>query len=411
MVERYWKLMFTSCLFVFGIGFFYLHDTFAEKELPEYTWEKQKGNEEVLEDVLVQAYIQDGSYIGETIQIAGEKRKYLSQLSFLERLTGAMDNLKIKQLQQKYRGFMRGKEESTYNFYEDKRMLAYANVSSEWDGSQFKQSNFALEVETVSKRDDETTSFFIKLPNQDQYDYMDVGEVTVLGDKLYVLTQNDMLVDDESQSEMRLYTIDLTNEKLISEQRLFSDKEENVKGDREVTLLHDTDELQASSYIAVMTRNLDEDDQTKQLRLFDIEKQEEWSVDLPKKMLEQEVVAHMGDETFYFIYEQKGKLSVTPYQIAEQQLDDPIEIPISDAIDVNTMKYTKIIHDKLYLLYDMNSYMGREGNAPQIKGNPPLMYVIDLKAKALRYEGELTPKNKAAKNALFMIESMYENEQ
>ncbi|SHH10632.1 hypothetical protein [Virgibacillus chiguensis] len=410
-MERYWKLMFTSCLFVFGIGFFYLHDTFAEKELPEYTWEKQKGNEEVLEDVLVQAYIQDGSYIGETIQIAGEKRKYLSQLSFLERLTGAMDNLKIKQLQQKYRGFMRGKEESTYNFYEDKRMLAYANVSSEWDGSQFKQSNFALEVETVSKRDDETTSFFIKLPNQDQYDYMDVGEVTVLGDKLYVLTQNDMLVDDESQSEMRLYTIDLTNEKLISEQRLFSDKEENVKGDREVTLLHDTDELQASSYIAVMTRNLDEDDQTKQLRLFDIEKQEEWSVDLPKKMLEQEVVAHMGDETFYFIYEQKGKLSVTPYQIAEQQLDDPIEIPISDAIDVNTMKYTKIIHDKLYLLYDMNSYMGREGNAPQIKGNPPLMYVIDLKAKALRYEGELTPKNKAAKNALFMIESMYENEQ
>ncbi|NWO12531.1 hypothetical protein [Virgibacillus dokdonensis] len=410
-MERYWKLMFTSCLFVFGIGFFYLHDTFAEKELPEYTWEKQKGNEEVLEDVLVQAYIQDGSYIGETIQIAGEKRKYLSQLSFLERLTGAMDDLKIKQLQQKYRQFMRGKEESTYNFYEDERMLAYANVSSEWDGSQFKQSNFALEVETVSKRDDETTSFFIKLPNQGQYDYMDVGEVTVLGDKLYVLTQNDMLVDDESQSEMRLYTIDLTNEKLISEQRLFSDKEENVKGDREVTLLHDTDELQASSYIAVMTRNLDEDDQTKQLRLFDIKKQAELSVDVSEKMLEQEVIADMRAQTFYFIYEQKGKLSVTPYQVAEQQLDDPIEIPISDAIDVNTMKYTKIIHDKLYLLYDMNSYMGGEGNAPQIKGNPPLMYVIDLKDKALRYEGELTPNNQTAKKASIMIENMYENEQ
>ncbi|RFA31953.1 hypothetical protein CAI16_19480 [Virgibacillus dokdonensis] len=410
-MERYWKLMFTSCLFVFGIGFFYLHDTFAEKELPEYTWEKQKGNDDVLEDVLVQAYIQDGSYIEETIQIAGEKSKYASQLSFLETLNGAMDNLKIKQLQQEYRGFMRGKTENTYNFYEDEQLLAYADVTSEWDSSQFEQSNFTLEVETVSKRDDKTTSFSIKLPNQDQYNYVDVGEVTVLGDKLHVLTQNDLFVDGTNKSEMRLYTIDLTNEKLISEQSLFSDKGKSTKGDREVILLHDTDELQANKYIAVLVREFDEDDEKKRLQLFDIKKQEEWSVDVPKKMLEQEVIADMRAETFYFIYEQKGKLSVTPYLFAEQQLDEPIEIPISDAIDVNMMKYTKIIHDKLYLFYDMNSSMGGESNPSQISGNPPLMYVIDLKDKALRYEGELTPKNEAAKNAFIMIESMYENEQ
>ncbi len=410
-MERYWKLMFIACLLVFGIGFFYLHDTFAEKELPEYTWKKQKGNDDVLEDVLVQAYIQDGSYIEETIQIAGEKSKYASQLSFLETLNGAMDNLKIKQLQQEYRGFMRGKTENAYNFYENEQLLAYADITSEWDSSRFVQSNFALEVETLSKRDDKTTSFSIKLPNQDQYNYVDVGEVTVLGDKLYVLAQNGMLIDDESQSEMRLYTIDLTNEKLMSEQRLFSDKEESSAGGREVTLLHDTDELQASKYIAVMVSEFDEDDEKKQLQLFDIEKQEEWSVDVPKKMLEQEVVAHMGDETFYFLHEQKGKLSVTPYLFAEQQMGDPIEVAISDAIDVNMMKYTKIIHDKLYLLYDMNSSKEGESNSSHISGNPPLMYVIDLKDKALRYEGELTPKNKAAKNALFMIESMYENEQ
>lgn len=408
MVERYWKLMFTSCLFVFGIGFFYLHDTFAEKELPEYTWEKQKGNEEVLEDVLVQAYIQDGGYIEETIQIAGEKRKYSSQLSFLERLTGAMNNLKIKQLQQEYRGFMRGKEESTYNFYEDERMLAYANVSSEWDSSQFKQSNFALEVETLSKRDDETTSFSIKFPNQDQYDYMIVEEVTVLGDKLHVLIQNDLLVDEESQIEMQLYTIDLTNEKLLSEQRLFSDKEESTKGDREVALLQDADELQASKYIAATVRNLEDDDQKKQLRLFDIKKQVEMPIDVPEKMLEQEVVADMGDETFYFIHEQKGKLSITPYQFAEQQMGDPIEIPISDTIDVKAMKYTKMIQDKLYLLYD--TYMGEEANVLETSNNPQ-MYVIDLKDKALRYEGELTPNNQTAKKASIMIENMYENEQ
>lgn len=410
-MERYWKLMFIACLLVFGIGFFYLHDTFAEKELPEYTWEKQKGNDDVLEDVLVQAYIQDGSYIEEKIQIAGEKSKYASQLSFLETLNGAMDNLKIKQLQQEYRGFMRGKTENTYNFYENEQLLAYADVTSEWDSSQFRQSDFALEVETLSKRDDKTTSFTIKLPNQDQYNYVDVGEVTVLGDKLYVLAQNDRLVDDESQSEMRLYTIDLRNEKLMSQQRLFSDKEESSTGGREVTLLHDTDELQASKYIAVMVSEFDEDDEKKQLQLFDIEKQEEWSVDVPKKMLEQEVVAHMGDETFYFLHGQKGKLSITPYLFAEQQMGDPIEVPISDAIDVNMMKYTKIIHDKLYLLYNMNSSKEGESNSSQISGNPPLMYVIDLKDQALRYEGELTPKNKAAKNALFMLESMYENEQ
>lgn len=403
-MERYWKLIFISCLLVFGIGFFYLHDTFAEKEVPKYTWEKQAGNDEALEDVLVGGYAQGKNFFAEGIQLAGEDRIYASQLSFLERLSEVMDNPKIKQLQQEYRGFMRGKTENTENYFENENILAYANVKSEWDSSEFKEGNFELEVEALYKNEDKTTSFSIKLPNQEDYVYMAVEDVITINDKLYVVTQNDIYEgEDEEYTELHLYTLNLKEEKLISEAKLFSNKGGDNSENEGGYLLQDLDQLRASKYIAIGATKVVDDVPMEDICLFDLETREKLPVDVPKELLEQEVIAHMDAKKLYFIHEQEGKIEITPYQFAKQKAEEPFEIPISESINSSMTKYTKIINDKLYILYDMNGEMNE-------KNRLPLMYVIDLKAKKVFYQGELKADNKEAENKIFSVYMMYENE-
>ncbi|NBJ68057.1 MULTISPECIES: hypothetical protein [Clostridia] len=403
-MERYWKLIFISCLLVFGIGFFYLHHTFAEKEVPKYTWEKQAGNDEALEDVLMEGYVQGENYFSEEIQLAGEDRIYASQLSFFEKLNGVIKNPKIKELQQEYRGFMRGKAENTEIYFENENILAYADVKSESDSSQFGQGNFELEVEALYKKEDKTTSFSIKIPNQNDYDYMAVQDVMAINGKLYVVTQNDIYEgEDEYYTEWRLYTLHLKEEKLISEAKLFSNKGEDDSENEGGYLLQDPDQLSASKYIAIEVTKVVDGVSMVDIHLFDLETQEKLPVDVPKELLEQEVIAHMDAKKLYFIHEQEGKIKITPYQFVKQKVEEPFEIPISESINSSMTKYTKFINDKLYILYDMNSEM--DG-----KNRLPLMYVIDLKEKKLFYQGKLKADNKEAENKYLSIYMMYENE-
>lgn len=410
-MQRYWKMIFITSLFIIVIGTFYIQNALAINKLPEFNWDKQAGDDNVLEGIILSGGITDEDHsVDEPFTIKNNSTVYNSELSLIERLNNYTYDPEIKKLQKKYRSFMRGKYESISNYYEDEKILVYADINSTWDSNRFKESDFQLDVEVLYKDKDEKAAFAIDIPNQDNYQYMTIEAVNVTDGKLHVLTNNDLMVhgSDETITEVRLYLLNLAGGKLIDEESIFTHSQE---GDyTEVGILNDNNDLQKNNYIVIEgtdwenmeQRSEDEDEdiyeevvKDRKIVALNLETKEQMPLEVPKELLNQEIIPATKEGKIYFLKQNKKGLEIIPYDFVKQKLEKPFEIELFEQRKRDTSEEFKQIKDgKLY--YGMNFPVDEE------KRNP-IMYVIDLNSQELIYHGTLKPDAMLPEDCYFYI--------
>src|SRR5699024_10574717 len=123
----------------------------------------------------------------------------------------------IRQLREKYRGFMRGKQTHPDYFFENERLLAYAITTNE--ALSANANTNALTLDILNKETEERKAFEVDIPSKNRHSFVEVSGIRIVDDNLYVVTKNDQELDDTgftTNQAVQLYAIDMNKEQLIS---------------------------------------------------------------------------------------------------------------------------------------------------------------------------------------------------
>src|SRR5699024_6240950 len=131
---------------------------------------------------------------------------YTNQLNYFERLNQLHYLPKMEQLTKDYRSFMRGKN-STEQFYEDEETIAYVEPY----GHNLEGGIVQLDISILDKVSDEEENFTVKVPLQESMHYVNITDVQLLNEKLYILTD---YYGQSMEEEYYIYQIDVAEREL-----------------------------------------------------------------------------------------------------------------------------------------------------------------------------------------------------
>src|SRR5699024_6372449 len=194
-MKRYWKLSTLTVFIVVVLTGFFIQSSFAFSNYPEFILKHQSGDEKLGSKIEVEGNYSDHSdSFGNSLSIDEEGTTYL-QTTYLSQLQNPFLGPEIKQLQKKYKSFMRGKSDYIGNYYENKDTLAYVNIETD--------TNFT------------------------GYAFSDVRSVTLHGDELKIITN--LSFYDESgldKEEMHVFSIDVIEREILDDEWIVTNEED-----------------------------------------------------------------------------------------------------------------------------------------------------------------------------------------
>ncbi|MFC2947499.1 hypothetical protein [Virgibacillus sediminis] len=208
---RYWKLIVIPAFIVLVTGVYYIQHAMAGHGYPEFKLTKVNGEEEVARDITVLANYQKN--INDiALKISGDGAVSSNDLSYFDRLSGGLyKDPAIEKLQEEYRNFMRGKNESPHYFSKYGDLLAYVSMKE-------SDQAFMIAVETLNTNTEDTASFHIEVPGsrKNQMIYMEAVELS--DGVLNIFTRNFTNGGDN----LNYYRIDMETRTLIDSKSLLS---------------------------------------------------------------------------------------------------------------------------------------------------------------------------------------------
>lgn len=217
-MKRYISSVLMVVVIVLSIGTYYVQVNSYASSLPKITFKTVEGDEKELNSIILNGYYEEGN-VSEPFSIDSNKITYQREMSYYDQLVGySMTN--YKRLVKEYRSFMRGKE-YVESYYEDKDNLTFVTTDIDYDNRKYA-SNFNIDI--LEKKNKEKKTFEIGVPDQEKYQNIAIRDVQFVQSKLQVITQNDVISNNEKDlDEIHLYTIDLAGKKIVSDDMLLSE--------------------------------------------------------------------------------------------------------------------------------------------------------------------------------------------
>ncbi|MGE6377907.1 hypothetical protein [Peribacillus muralis] len=215
-MKRYLCSSIICLVVLLSIGTYYVKVASSASSLPTYTFKTSEGSVKELDPVIVQATLEHRNFY-DPLTIESNQTKYERDRPFWS----DRNDVQIERLVKEHRSFMRGKD-LIDSFYEDDDFLAYASLNREY--TQSGKMKAELDIGVLEKKGKDETSFRIDLPHQERIMNTEVRDVQLINSKLQVFTMIDVYSNDDKQTkEIHLYTIDLANEKVVSDKTLVSE--------------------------------------------------------------------------------------------------------------------------------------------------------------------------------------------
>ncbi|SFB05836.1 hypothetical protein SAMN04488072_106118 [Lentibacillus halodurans] len=377
-MKRYWRLIAVILLVVLTIGTFYIQSAIAANGLQDITVEKVSGNEDEMEPVTISGSYMLGNAMDESVQVDVEGTTYGSEQSFFKRFRNGFFHERILQLQQAHRNFMRGKGGSISSYMETADTLAYANVINQ---TMPGRGEIKFDIAVLDKKNDETTSFTVPVPNRAMYAQVQVQDVQMTDDELHVMTRN---YPRDGGEEAHLYRFDIPDQDITGDDTMISgDIQEsertyfNMVTDSDETASHDDVIFKKTT----RTSGLDDDqnsgaeqpaqDVTNNYIIYDPETEETRSLELPESLVDQDILDR-DNTTLYFGSQQQ----IVQYDLETEQITSEIEVPTSYEETEKLGSITRIKNDKAYMLT-------RNQQAPR------RLLVLDLTSGNTLFEGKI----------------------
>ncbi|WP_163971484.1 hypothetical protein [Oceanobacillus halotolerans] len=396
-MKKYWKLITLTIIIMAGIGTFYIYDSLAADAYPAFTIETNSGNEEVIENLLINAHYGTGQNI-QPVQITKDEAIYANERSFFERLDGAYLSPERKHLQENYRNFMRGK--AIYgSFYEDEEYLVYANVNI--DTSALEARSSSIEVSMLDKGTDETTSFVYDIPHSSEVNHVALQDVQLVNDNVTLITQN----HSRSQGNLAIhvYEFDAQSHELIREESIISDQAQEQNQFTDMFMLNETDPMSSKDYAVfrnVVREEIRNNDGTysheeisNELIAYNLESGKIEDITLTEELKEFGRVNLFDGTNLYFTKSIENGLEVVSYNIKDKKIENEMTVELDQVESSQAPSFPMVNEGGRELahltVHDKNLYiLSRIGNVEE----PADLIVIDLETEETIYEGEISEK-------------------
>lgn len=391
-MRKYYKLISLVLLIVCTIAVFYTTISFGVKQLPQFEIHTVSGNEEDVEPVVIQGILGTNSYNEDTFKFENGITTFSRYQSIINQTDMFNDNEVITNLQKRYRNFMRGKGYHKEAFYENNEYVIYGNVA--YDSSR-QGGDYKFEIEVLNKQTKEVISSFTHaIPNRSDYWSLELAHVQLHDDQLKIITFNDFIDGDKLQ-EARLYTFDIHEKKLVSDEQIF-ELERNKKHDGHGYMGMINNENKEDAQIAIYSERIDlilEDEEIesysekkaeKMVAIYDLTDQSISKINLNKDIDNIGIPIYIEDQALYFGKVLINKLEITKYDIKKQQVEQEMDVNINVVnVERDNLYNATIIDGKLYYIPTHSSELTIE----------PSIVIIDLKEMKTIYEGYLKLKD------------------
>lgn len=390
-MRRYWFSIILFPLIVLCVGTYYIQ---AESRYPEFVLEKQEGDEKEAAAVQLQGQFRQGS-MRDAVNIGLHGSEYAGEKSFLARIAPYWGREEVKKLAEEYRNFMRGKREH-FSFYEDERLLVYANVKEKYSGSG--QYSFRFTVSLLDKKTYRSSSYEVNVPNGNLYNRVIVNDVQVVGEQLKVVTQNYNNNGNTEIVEIHLYTLGLTDAKEPVDQVLFQSRG-NTDMNTNIGMGNEENVIHPNKYIVIHSVQIEKVQNDRggytmketggQLHVFDIQSGQE------VKLESQEIseflsggarenrlgISLQGDNLFLAKKTGKGT-RVVRYNIPEARLT-------AHDVQTDSVDNLTLMNGRLYML--TKKYADKE--------ELPSLVVADADTGKLLFKGDISLKGTESNRA------------
>lgn len=393
-MKRYWKsCLLVAAIFV-SIGGFYIQSAYSASKLPDFFIKKQDGNSAVIEPVVLQGMYKKGEAgTGEVLEISSKGTDYrTSFFDQYERVFLGTVSEQVKKLQQKYRGFMRGKN-GMGSYYEDEIILLYAEIDY-----QFKDNRpgFTFQISALDKKGEKETSFELAVPQAEKYSFVEVQDVQMSANQLKIVTKNNRMEsngDGQELQELHVYTFDLSGKRLLSDDVILSEPnndKQNVYAD--LVIVPAVNMMAPATYIVYKKVNYNEKPQgngevavessINEWFIYNIQDNKEVKAAPPKDMEANGSNSYVDGSTLYLSAEKDGQVLVVPYNIEDKKAGKEVQIPFGGPD--RTLTQTAIKNSRIYLIASKEDPSGRQREKTVI--------VANLKSGKTLYKGTLENK-------------------
>ncbi|TMN22479.1 hypothetical protein [Lentibacillus cibarius] len=390
-MKRYWRLIAIVTVVVLTVGTFYMQSALSASSYPEVVFEKISGNEDELKPVtLIGNYHASQQGMGESVRVTTEDSSYSGEQSFFERIRGGFYSQDINQLQDKYRGFMRGKSGNIASYLETDNTFAYAKVINQFIDET--GNNMAFDIAVLDKETDETTSFTVPVPNRAMYTRVYVEDVQLIDGELKVITQN---YSKDGADAKYVYSFNLSEQDINGEEKIAAaNQDENTRV--HIRILPSSDIKAAHNYVVyakteepIVREHANNQTNSAEKRasnnkqlyvIYNLKTEKKKAVTLPKALSGKETVMYK-DTTLYLRDENK----VTLYNLKTEAVEGRTKLPSqsNSAKQEATRPTVNIANGKIYML---------SMPAGMVEGHAPTLTVIDAQSGDVLYEGKMITK-------------------
>ena len=385
-MKKYWKFTSIIAVIVLSIGTFYVNSAMSAKQYPDFVINKKSGNAEEIKSLMLEGGYHEGNsmnYTNNHLKITHDSSDYRNGSSLIDLVIGHPAPM-IQELQDEYRNFMRGKE-NLDSFFENNKILAYADVKYKIGSSTSRDFKFAISV--LDKEDDNATSFTIKVPDSSVVEYLYVEDVQVIDNELKIITHNYTSENEKYFNEKHIYTLDISTGVIKNNETIFSIPDQN---DKHIDArLIKTNLKKANENLIFLINQSEiihheesdmEGETSQELISYNLKTKEQKVIELPESLKEHQM-SFFEDSTIYFSKLSEKNLIVTTFSIVDNQMKE-FTTPISN--EENNMESAIIVvkDGKLYVTTQLTNLTTKASVA-----------VFDEKTGETLYEGEVERKN------------------
>ena len=387
-MKKYWKFTSIIAVIVLSIGTFYVNSSMSATQYPEFVINMKSGDAEEIKSLALEGSYQEGgsmSYVSTNLQITSDGSDYRNDSSIIDVVIGHPSPM-IQELQEEYRNFMRGKGQNVVSFFENNKLLAYAEVK--YKTNSFATRDFKFAISILDKDDGNTSSFSIKVPDSSVVEDIFVEDVQVVDNELKMITHNTTSENEQSFTEKHIYSFDIATGKINSHETVLSIPEH--QGDARIYAdLIQTNHNQANEnliFIKTKDKMIQEesdriDETTRELISYNLKTKEKETIELPESLKESQIDFFDG-LTIYFSKLSGQNLVVTPYSIENDQAGNEFTIQLSNE--------TSYAEPPIIIAKDGKLYVTTQVTNLKTKAS---ITVIDLKTLDTIYQGEVIRKD------------------
>ncbi|WP_338448633.1 hypothetical protein R4Z09_20760 [Niallia oryzisoli] len=387
-MKRYWKSILLCSLSIIVVGTFYIQSSFADQTNIQIKFDRVKGDENEVKDLILYGDYSVGN-LYQSLKITSEETIDQNQQSFLQRMTTGRFAPVFKDLMKEHKGFLRGKELSPANYYENENLLVYAGLKG--DSNEYPMRNIKFDIQIFNKKSGKKMVFQSDIPEKEKYSFMNVEDVQVINGELKVMVRGFGIHGGE---DLRYYTFNIDEQKLVKDETIVS-TQTTEKRWTDIRIIHDYNSIQPQNHYLILTETYEAqrvqengemtsyDGEPKLVEneafVYRIDKNQLKKLEIPDELPQSGESYSIVDSTIFIHNRSANGIEVNQYDMEKEEWENPLTFELPLSANKKDQPYIKFMNGKMYLIRSTS--------------NGHTLFIGDVKTGESLYEGNLNVKN------------------